>query len=247
MINLKGKTVGILGAIILHLIAGIIFMVVQIGSIKEKGAAEIIVEFEKNEEVPVVEKKIEVPLTSKEVFENIDEISNIAKNTASKSEEIINKEEYINKVKEELIQSGKLGVDNYIDEQKKVAYLSDKGETTVANTEKEAKSETHNELEKIASTFKGPTRIYYNLPGRYHTYLPIPIYKCEGSGNITLSIEVNPVGVVVKAEIIAASSSTVDECLIETAVNSAMISRFNPDVNASKVQSGTLTYQFVAQ
>jgi hypothetical protein len=30
-------------------------------------------------------------------------------------------------------------------------------------------------------------------------------------------------------------------------VNTALISRFNPDVNSPKTQTGTLSYQFVAQ
>lgn len=99
----------------------------------------------------------------------------------------------------------------------------------------------------MASNYKGPTRIYYDLPGRTHSYLPIPIYLCQGSGNVTLSIEVNQRGEVVKAQIISRESTTSDPCLVETAVETALISRFNSDVNSSKIQSGKLSYHFVAQ
>ena len=44
---------------------------------------------------------------------------NIARNLANKSEEKINPSDYIDKVKDELIKEGKLGRDNYIDEQKR--------------------------------------------------------------------------------------------------------------------------------
>jgi hypothetical protein len=42
-------------------------------------------------------------------------------------------------------------------------------------------------------------------------------------------------------------STAKDECLIETAVSTALISRFEPNLNAPKIQKGTLTYIFVAQ
>jgi hypothetical protein len=78
-------------------------------------------------------------------------------------------------------------------------------------------------------------------------YLPLPIYKCQGSGKVVLSIDVNQKGVVEKALIIAKESTTSDPCLIETAVTTALISRFNSDMNSPKIQRGTLSYQFVAQ
>ena len=99
----------------------------------------------------------------------------------------------------------------------------------------------------MAANYKGPTRIYYDLMGRIHTSLPIPIYKCQGSGKVVLSIEVNQKGVVEKAVIIANESTTTDPCLAETAVTTALISRFNSDINSPLVQTGTLSYQFVAQ
>jgi hypothetical protein len=62
-----------------------------------------------------------------------------------------------------------------------------------------------------------------------------------------LAIEVNPKGTVLNASVIGSESTTADPCLTETAINSALISRFNPDASLQKVQSGTLTYHFVAQ
>jgi hypothetical protein len=99
----------------------------------------------------------------------------------------------------------------------------------------------------MASNYKGPTRIYYDLAGRTHTYLPLPIYKCEGSGKVVLTIQVAQKGEVISAKVIEGESTTADPCLVETAVSTAMLSRFNPDVNSPKVEEGTLTYHFVAQ
>ena len=67
----------------------------------------------------VIEKPVELPPTSVENILHDDvEMLNIARNLSSKSEEKIDAKDYIDKVKEELIQSGKLGTDNYLDAQR---------------------------------------------------------------------------------------------------------------------------------
>ena len=151
-------------------------------------------------------------------------------------------------VKEELIKDGKLGADNYIDEQKRMNEMN--GEENLAleaKTEEPVKDSEPSESQKMAANYQGPTRIYYDLAGRTHTYLPIPVYKCQGSGKVVLQIQVNPKGFVEEAKVIEKESTSNDICLIEAAVTTALISRFNADINASKVQQGTLTYLFVAQ
>ena len=151
-------------------------------------------------------------------------------------------------VKEEMIKNGMLGTDNYIDEQKKAEEI--KADEKIAFENDNSIIDNNNkpkESQEMAANFKGPTRIYYDLKDRTHTYLPIPIYKCEGSGQVMLSIEVNQKGVVEKAQIIANKSTTSSPCLIETAVKSALSSRFNSDINSPKIQTGTLSYHFVAQ
>ncbi|NSW95832.1 MAG: hypothetical protein HPY62_14075, partial [Bacteroidales bacterium] len=163
------------------------------------------------------------------------------------STEPIDPQEYIDKVKEELIKAGKLGPDNYIDEQKLMKELAGDENLAYEDKKEEKQENQPRESQKMEANYQGPTRIYYELEGRYHTYLPIPIYKCPGAGKVVLMLEVDQKGVVEKAQVIARESTTSDECLIETAVNSALISRFNADVNAPKIQRGTLTYIFVAQ
>jgi outer membrane biosynthesis protein TonB len=195
------------------------------------------------------EKMIELPASSVEkILQEDKEMLNIARNLSSKGDQKIDPADYIDKVKEELIKSGKLGVDNYIDEQKRMA--AGKGDEKVALENDSAKTKEKEEPKKsqeMAANYKGPTRIYYDLPGRTHTYLPLPIYLCQGSGKVVLSIEVNQRGDVEKAQIIEGESTTADACLVETAVTTALMSRFNPDIKSQKNQTGTLTYIFVAQ
>src|ERR1035437_2564940 len=246
----KGKLTGILGTLIIHLIAGIIFMSLQLRSLQKTLSKEYEVELAPVEEpVAKKEKIVEVPATSVEkVLKGDEEMLNIARNLSSKPAEKINPSDYIDKVKDELIKSGKLGVDNYIDEQKKLNE-SNGGEnlTVEKDTVGEKVKVKPVTSQQMAANYKGPTRIYYDLIGRTHLYLPIPIYKCEGSGKVVLSIEVDQNGVVQRAQIVERESTASDPCLIETAVNTALVSRFNPDASSPRIQLGTLTYQFVAQ
>jgi hypothetical protein len=249
MINYEGKLIGILSTVIIHLVAGIIFMSFQIKSLHQTRSDKFTVEFAPEIEPLAKEKLIELPAVSVEkVLQDDPEMLNIARNLANKSDQKINADDYIDKVKEELIASGKLGIDNYIDEQKREAgNESDEKISLESDTTRTNVKESREESQKMASNYKGPTRIYYDLPGRTHSYLPIPIYLCQGSGNVALSIEVNQKGEVVKAQVISKESSTSDPCLIETAVQTALISRFNSDVNSPKIQTGKLSYLFVAQ
>ena len=121
MKNSNGQLAGILGTIILHLIAGIIFMSLQLRSLQKRIEKEYTVELYKpaERELPPEKKTEVVPTSVEKVLKGDEEMLNIAKNLAAKPDEKINASDYINKVKEELIKSGKLGTDNFIDDQKK--------------------------------------------------------------------------------------------------------------------------------
>jgi hypothetical protein len=245
----EGRLVGILGTVIIHLIAGIIFMSLQIKALHRDLSNEFEVEFAPVEESEIKEKLIKLPATTMErVLQGDEELLNIARNLANKAEQKIDPADYIDKVKEELIKSGKLRSDNYIDDQKRLDEMNADEKLAVENENVEKNEiDKPEESQEMAANYKGPTRIYYDLAGRTHTYLPIPIYKCQGSGKVVLLIEVNQKGIVEKVKIIAGESTTFDPCLIETSVTTALISRFNSDINSPKVQTGTLSYHFVAQ
>jgi len=246
MKDYQGKLVGILGTVIIHLVAAIIFMSFRIHTLK-KIREEFTVEFEAVQ-ASDEEQLIELPASSLEsILQGNEELLNIARNLANRPEEQIDPADYIDKVKEELIESGKLGPDNYIDEQKRMQEMEGEEQLAYENNNQEEDSLKKKDSNEMAANYQGPTRIYYDLAGRNHLYLPIPIYKCRGSGKVVLKIEVNQKGLVEDAGIMEALSTTNDPCLIETALSTARISRFFPVRSAPRIQTGTLTYQFVAQ
>jgi hypothetical protein len=246
-----GRLVGILGTLIIHLIAGIIFMLFKVGALKKENHELYSLELQQVEVSTPPEKKAEEePVTTAEkAVQGDNELMNIARNLANKTEQKINAQDYIDMVKEEMIKNGQLGKDNYIDEQKRMKENNNGNEDIAMDSEKPRSGEPEKPKasQQMASNYKGPTRIYYDLAGRTHTYLPLPIYKCEGSGKVVLTIQVAQKGEVISAKVIEGESTTADPCLVETAVSTAMLSRFNPDVNSPKVEEGTLTYHFVAQ
>lgn len=190
----EGTFIGIMGTIIVHLIVAIIFMSFKLHAIKKIETESYIVEFLPSELEEKEEEKIEMPESSLEkIFEGDENMLNIARNIANKPDIKVDPDEYIDMVKDELINSGLLDKNNFIDAQKKMDELSP--EDNIALEELTHKEEQPTESQKMEANYSGPTRIYYDLEGRNHTYLPIPIYKCEGSGIVALSIEVNQKGI----------------------------------------------------
>jgi len=246
----EGKIAGILGTVVIHLAAAVVFMLFQIRALSIERKDEFLIEFEEyvSESQDEKEKLINLPVTAIErILQGDDDLLNIARNLANRPDVQIDPESYIDKVKEELIASGRLGEDNYIDEWRRLKEAAGDENLSFETRGNEGDNETPDESEIMAANYQGPTRIYYDLKGRNHTYLPIPIYKCEGSGKVVLAILVNQKGIVMEARVFETESTTSDICLEETAIKTALISRFNQDIHSPRLQAGTLTYHFVAQ
>ena len=92
---------------------------------------------------------------------------------------------------------------------------------------------------------KGNVLLSFSLAGRTFTYMHVPAYQCEGSGQVVVNITVNRNGKVTSAKI--QSSSSNDDCFTDRALEAARLSRFNLDASAPASQSGTITYQFQRQ
>lgn len=86
----------------------------------------------------------------------------------------------------------------------------------------------------------------YRLVGRKAIVFPNPIYTCDSFGKVVLNITVDAKGKVVKASFNKKTSTTFNECLIESAIQYAKRARFTSDVSKPK-QLGTITYIFPGQ
>jgi hypothetical protein len=235
----------IMATVIIHLTVAVIFVSVKISALQREIAAEIILAIEEEMPDPVMEKALE--LAKRDQLQDLspEEMVNVIKNLADKPLDIDPKE-YEEMVKEELVKSGLLNEKNFIND-RKIAEEAGMEEIAIPKEELTPKVTEKEEKQQEKGTFRGPTRIYYDLANRRHVFLPVPIYKCQGAGQITLAIVVDRSGNVIKAEPASKLSSTKDPCLTETAVEHAFKSRFNADQSAPEKQAGFLTFVFVSQ
>ena len=97
-----------------------------------------------------------------------------------------------------------------------------------------------------APQYNGPSVISYSLDGRKAISLPVPAYKCQGGGDVSVRITVNKKGYVTAATVISNVSSS-DECIIKSAVDAAKRSRFRASSTAPEKQIGEIVYRFIAQ
>jgi len=94
--------------------------------------------------------------------------------------------------------------------------------------------------------YSGKSNIHYFLENRFHVRLPIPVYLAKSGGEITVDIQVDRSGKVIKADV-RTSKSTSDPMLPIYAGQAAERTLFNADLKAPLVQKGSITYKFVAQ
>lgn len=102
--------------------------------------------------------------------------------------------------------------------------------------------ENHNNL-----TYQGPTTITYDLPGRTHLKMPVPVYKCPDGGIVKVNIFVNRNGKVISASTDSSPADFNEACIDQMAIEAALGSWFNSNNDSPEVQTGTITFYFQNQ
>jgi len=236
----------ILGAISLHLLIIIAFLGFKLGNMEEMRKELILIEF--NEEILSLEEQKSDPeeMKSEEAGEelmglNRQELRTIASNAASKLEKEISTSNYEKEVMQEL---GISTLEAPGAEMEKQAREEQSDENAIEQKRTDRTEERDYSVPNVIR--KDNTTVSYFLEGRWHRFIYIPTYKCQGGGTIYLDIVINQSGNVVSA-IIQENKSTTDPCLREEAYRSAISAQFNSDKKASTIQLGTITYVFLAQ
>jgi hypothetical protein len=231
----------ILGTISLHLMMVIVFLLIKLGEIGEVGKKQVLIAF--NEEILPPEEKPDEKSLSEEAGEALPSLDyqtvhSIASNVASKMDEEISTEKYEQQVMQEL------GISSLKSEATTKSQNQTVDENAIEQTVEESKKESDLTVPNLLR--KDNTTVSYFLENRWHKYIYIPTYKCQGGGTVILNIIINQSGKVISA-LISENKSTQDPCLLEEAYQSAVTAQFNSDPNASPRQLGTITYVFLAQ
>jgi hypothetical protein len=232
----------ILGAISLHLMVVIVFLWFKLGEAREQQKEQVMIEF--NEELKTPEDKTEkteqAAGDNEEAMPSLSEreVHSIASNVSSKLDEKISTQKYEQEVMKEL------GMTSMKPQPSETAEPPSEDENAVGKTAGEVKSETEPYVPNVIR--KDNTTVSYFLENRWHRYIYIPTYKCQGGGTVIIDLVINQSGKVISA-VIAQNKSTRDDCLLEEAYRSATTAEFNADSNAPAKQIGTITYVFLAQ
>ena len=233
--------IGILATIIFHMVLVVIFLVLKITSVQNLMDNIIAIDFEENKiqdiiSEPPKERDVEFDKYIADYLES--ERSNVPVNLASKLNEKISTDQFVNELTEEMSLNRS---EEMIRLQEKLRELQEM--ESADNIIDEGNSSD----DKKPIVFTGKTNIFYSLENRYHLRLPVPVYKCEGFGIVEVQIFVDQKGFVVNALIPNLGDSMNEICLAEAAKTAAMSTKFNSDFDAPLRQQGTITYHFQPQ
>lgn len=247
MLRLKKQTIeGILGTIIFHMIVVIIIMLLKLNAIEKADEEGFIIVFEEEQLKELLEKQQleNIYLGEDNLRRNIAVNKDQKQNKLSPEENlkrILESMKNFNKNAENMLKND----NNYeldAELQEKIKDRSMIDSSLLLEEEKRIKEESE-------YYYEGPTNIYYSFESgnRQHIYLHIPVYKCEASGKVTLIFDINRDGNVISSAFDRNETTTTDECLLQAATESLLITMFNRDSKAPQNQTGKITYIFVAQ
>lgn len=247
MPHLSKRTLeGILGTIIFHCVVAIIIMILKINSIEKVDNEGFIFVFdpEQLQEFLELSQKKDLYDGNEEIRRNIAVNKDQEKKNLSAEENlrrILESMKKFNEQAEDMLKNDE-NYDLNDELQERIRDRSMIDSTLLLKEENRIKKESE-------YYYEGPTNIYYSFENgnRQHKYLHIPVYKCEGSGKVTLIFDVNRDGKVVSSAFNRSETETFDECLLNAARESLLKTTFNRDSKAPLSHSGSITYLFVAQ
>lgn len=232
----------ILYTIILHLFVAIILVFTKVDGLRHDKELGVMLDFteEKTFEELLAEEEIEVPAEwIEQVFEARRAASNQAVNVNDLEKEEISTEDFVNDLLNEL------------EAEKDEEFLKNREKWEEILSSKVYEEEKPMPVEEEQQTFVGPTTISYEFLEapleRQKRFLSVPVYRCEGAGNVTVEILVAQNGSVLDAEVIKTQSASDPTCFSEAARNAALNSLFKSDYAGPEKHKARIIYQFVAQ
>ena len=106
-------------------------------------------------------------------------------------------------------------------------------------------------MDKAAEPVKveGATTVWHDLkdPLRAEQFIQVPAYLCRGFGQVVVNVLVDRSGTVRKAVVDERRSTTLDDCMVSSALRSAQRARFAPNAQAPDLQQGSVYYRYMPQ
>ena len=224
--------------VIFHLTVIIVLLSYQINTqlLKEES---FVLDFSKQEEI---ERRIEEEIFKEDISRRLDELIEMSRNSGEPVRNIAVD------AGSALKDDRNTDADELYKEAERLAQELKSGHAV----EEDAREETvelpsqNRKEDKEKKEYTGPSVLSYTLDGRKASHLNIPAYRCNGGGDVTVIITVDPQGRVVNAKVMDEVSSS-DQCLRNFAIRAARLSRFNAKTDAPPRQTGEILYRFIAQ
>lgn len=235
----KEKKTGFYTTVIFHLVVLIIFLLTAIhGVVSEE--TSFVLDFSKLEELEEIAKQEELKAQASKELDDL-----LSGNVTPNQYRNVAVDRSNQPLRDDRFKNPNQVYDEARELQKKLdasraAALREQG------NDEDAVASGENLPDSNAPQYKGPSVISYSLDGRKAISLPVPAYKCQGGGDVSIRITVNRKGYVTAATVISNVSSS-DECIVRSAIDAAKRSRFRASSTAPEKQVGEIVYRFIAQ
>lgn len=237
----KDDKAGLYLTIIFHLVIIIVLLVYSIG-LQVSKETSFVLDFTKYEELEKEQKEAEL---KRSVSEELDELIAAGRKgtprnvTVNRSSSALKDDRHSNPNE---VYDDARRLQERLNASKEEAQKMEQEEEGISLEKK--KKETKSD----AAPYQGPSVLSWTLDGYRAISLNIPAYKCEGGGDVSVSIIVNKNGYVIGTKIIEGVSSE-DRCLREYALKAAGTSRFmaKDKSNVPDRQVGEIVYRFIPQ
>jgi len=244
----KENRIAILYTLIFHLVILIIMIFVRVEGLKNDQELGVMLEFEqKTIEEILAEEEIDVP---EEWLEQVMRQRELASNRAvnvhagderaeSRFNQEISTETYVRDLLDQIELARREEDREKLEELQAILASAD----FVPPVQEEPEEEQ--------GEYSGPTTITFEFleepRSRGRVDLTVPVYRCLGSGLVTVEVEVARDGSVSSAEIKGPVQGRDQVCFTEAALHAARSSRFRIDMDAPERHRARITYTFIAQ
>lgn len=239
---IKKNINGILGTVIFHLLLVVIIMAARLSSVQQQYEERMLIEFETDISEEDF-REITEALQSDQSDLHEDDEGQLPRDIAvNVSEERPIPDEFKDMSSQDLTE-----LDQRVNEILDNAANGIMPELDQPEIEFEPSKEIVRQENNNNEPYEGPTTITYDLPGRTHLRMPVPVYKCPDGGIVEVSISVDRIGRVISANIDSNPGNFNEECINKMAMEAALGSRFSSDDESPEVQGGTITFYFQNQ
>lgn len=238
---LNQNKVALLYTLIFHLLVLIIFVFVKVEGLKNDQELGIELEFEeKTIEQLLAEEEVEVPAEwLEEVMRQRELSSNRAVNLNAQEElnKDISTSDYVKDLLDQIEEARGQEDRDKLEELQAILATADYVPPTVEEEEN--------------AVYSGPTTITFEFLeeplNRGKLELTIPVYRCQGSGEVKVEVAVAPDGSVREARVLEPIIGSDRVCFADAALSAAKSSYFRIELSGPSKHRAIISYSFVAQ